>query len=98
MAKILVVEDDKALSGTVEKWLTFEHHLIEVIDDGEKALESLRFYKYDLVILDLNLPKVGGVEVCKQFRTSGGLTPILMLTGKDKIEEKEIGLDAGADD
>lgn len=98
MAKILVVEDDRALSGTVEKWLTFEHHLIEVIDDGEKALENLKFYKYDLVILDLNLPKIGGIEVCKQFRTAGGLTPILMLTGKDKIEEKEVGLDAGADD
>ncbi|HEY9712271.1 MAG TPA: response regulator transcription factor [Chroococcales cyanobacterium] len=98
MAKILMVEDDRALRETVDKWLTFEHHRVEIVDNGESALESLKFYKYDLIILDLNLPKVSGLEVCKQFRQSGGVTPILMLTGKDKIEEKEEGFDLGADD
>lgn len=98
MAKILIVEDDKALCGTVEKWLTFEHHLVEVVDNGEAALENLKFYKYDLVVLDVNLPKLSGLDVCKQFRETGGSTPILMLTGKDAIDDKERGLDAGADD
>ncbi|HEY9777017.1 MAG TPA: response regulator transcription factor [Planktothrix sp.] len=98
MAKILIVEDDKSLSGTVEKWLTFEHHLVEVVDNGEQALENLKFYKYDMVVLDINLPKVSGMDVCKQFRAGGGATPILMLTGRDAIDDKEKGLDAGADD
>jgi DNA-binding response OmpR family regulator len=98
MAKILVVEDDKALCNTVEKWLTFEHHLVEVVDNGAQALENLKFYKYDLVVLDINLPKMSGLEVCKEFRAGGGSTPVLMLTGKDTVEEKEQGLDSGADD
>src|SRR5262249_466480 len=54
--------------------------------------------KYDMVVLDVNLPKLSGLDVCKQFRESGGSTPILMLTGKDAIDDKERGLDAGADD
>ena len=98
MAKILLVEDDKALCGTVQKWLTHEHHLVEAVDNGEQALENLKFYKYDLVVLDVNLPKMSGLDVCKQFRQSGGVTAILMLTGRDAIDDKEKGLDSGADD
>jgi len=61
-------------------------------------VENLKFYKYDLVVLDVNLPKLSGLDVCRQFREARGSTPILMLTGKDAIDDKERGLDAGADD
>jgi DNA-binding response OmpR family regulator len=98
MAKILVVDDDKALSGTVVKWLTFEHYTVELVDNGEDATEHLKFYKFDLIILDWNLPGKQGVDVCKEFRASGGITPILMLTGKDTVDDKEKGFDSGADD
>ena len=58
----------------------------------------LRAYQYDLVILDINLPRMSGIEICREYRNKGGTTPILMLTGRDTIDEKETGLDAGADD
>jgi DNA-binding response OmpR family regulator len=98
MAKILIVEDDKALCNTVQKWLVHEHHLVEVAETGEQALENLKFYKYDLVVLDINLPKISGLDVCRQFRDKGGTTAILMLTGRDSVDDKEKGLDSGADD
>lgn len=98
MAKILVVEDDVDLSCKVNDWLSFEQHLVEVVYDGQEAHDRLRVYSYEVVVLDWDLPKMTGLEVCKQYRNQGGHTPILMLTGKDAIAEKEAGLDAGADD
>jgi len=98
MAKILVVEDEQDLSGPVRDWLGREHHLVEVVDNGPDALDRLRIYKYDVVILDLMLPGLSGMEVCRRFRSAGGTTPILMLTAKTTVEDKEAGLDAGADD
>jgi len=98
VAKVLIVEDDADLSGRVAEWLTFEKHSVEQSFDGKDADEKLRFYKYELVVLDLNLPELSGLEVCRRFRSAGGMTPILILTGKDAIHEKEEGLDAGADD
>src|SRR4030095_16645344 len=98
MAKILVVEDDLEFSGVVQGWLTNEHHAVEVVHDGKVARDTLQVYEYDLVILDWQLPGLSGVEICQQFRSQGGVTPILMLTGKSAIAEKEAGLDAGSDD
>lgn len=98
MAKVLLVEDEKALSDVVVDWLTSQQYLVDHVDNGKEAMDRLRFYQYDLVILDWNLPEMEGIDVCKQFRLGGGLTPILMLTGKRAIEDKESGLDAGADD
>ncbi|MBX9722500.1 MAG: response regulator, partial [Candidatus Obscuribacterales bacterium] len=98
MAKLLLVEDDTDLSGRVNEWLCFEQHAVECVFDGMEATERLKFYQYELVILDWDLPKKTGIDVCKEFRARGGLTPILMLTGKGNINDKEIGLDAGADD
>jgi DNA-binding response OmpR family regulator len=98
MAKILIVEDEPDLAEPVRAYLTHEHHLVEVVDDGLEALERLRFYKYDLIILDWMLPGMHGVEVCKNFRQSGGTTPILMLTSRKQTNDKITGLDAGADD
>ena len=98
MAKILIVEDDSHLLSDVVDWLEFEQHTVESVGDGKEADERLKFYKYDLVVLDWELPSMHGIEVCKRYRAGGGLTPILMLTGKGHINEKEQGLDAGADD
>lgn len=98
MAKLLLVEDDTDLSGRVNEWLCFEQHAVECVFDGIEAAQRLKFYQYELVILDWDLPKKTGIEVCKEYRSGGGLTPILMLTGKGSINDKEMGLDAGADD
>jgi len=98
MPKILLAEDDPELAGVVKDWLTREFHVVEWVADGNEALESLRFYEYDVLILDWAMPGITGVEIAKKFRAQGGTTPILMLTGKTMIREKEEGFDAGADD
>ncbi|MBX9687157.1 MAG: response regulator transcription factor [Candidatus Obscuribacterales bacterium] len=98
MAKVLIIEDDKQLSLLISDWLRGQGHLPEAIYKGAEGLERLKFYKYDLVILDWELPEISGPEICKEYRSSGGATPILMLTGKKELDDKEEGLDAGADD
>src|ERR1700693_3832175 len=98
MAKILIVEDEVDLSDPVKAYLEHEHHLVEVVSDGQEAMERLRFYKYDVIILDWVLPGMPGVDVCKSFRASGGTTPILMLTSRKQTQDKITGLDSGADD
>ena len=98
MAKILIVEDDQVLANNIKQWLISENHAVEIINNGEETLEHLRFYQYDAIVLDLMMPGKGGLEICKEYRAAGGVLPIIMLTGKTKIEDKEVGLDAGADD
>jgi len=98
MAKILLAEDDLALATTIKDWLEFEKNSVEAVQDGASALENLLALTYDVAILDWNLPKMTGVEVCKKYRAKGGVTPILLLTGKNTVKEKEEGLDSGADD
>jgi two-component system, OmpR family, manganese sensing response regulator len=98
MAKILIVEDEVDLSEPVRVYLEGEHHLVEVVGDGQEAMERLRFYKYDVIILDWMLPGLSGIDVCKSFRASGGTTPILMLTSRKQTQDKIVGLDSGVDD
>jgi len=98
MAKILLVEDEDDISDLITAWLAKDHHVVEVASSGEAALDLLRVYPFDVLILDWMLPGISGVEVCRDFRTRGGTTPILMLTAKSHVNEKERGLDAGADD
>lgn len=98
MAKILLVEDDVDLGDRIVQWLKHEHHTVDLIADGQQASDYLAQLKYDLIVLDWGLPNRNGVDVLKEFRNSGGVTPVLLLTGKGKISEKEEGLDAGADD
>ncbi|MBC7999626.1 MAG: response regulator transcription factor [Leptolyngbya sp.] len=98
MAKILIVEDDKSLVSTIKDWLNFEHHIVEVAETGEDALSLLKITNYDLMILDISLPGINGDDVLRQFRADGGSTPVIMLTGRGELKDKEDGLDAGADD
>jgi DNA-binding response OmpR family regulator len=98
MPKLLLVEDDLDLCSRMVEWLSFEQHTVEVVHDGQEASDRLKLYQYELVILDWQLPKLSGVELCKRFRSSGGKTPILMLTGRTTVDDKEEGLDSGADD
>ncbi|HEY9786952.1 MAG TPA: response regulator transcription factor [Candidatus Obscuribacterales bacterium] len=98
MSKVLIVEDEADLAGQIRQWLTREHYTVEIADNGQSAMELLRVYQYDVVILDWMLPGMSGIEVCKQFRSRGGKTPVIMLTAKSSVDEKEEGLDSGADD
>ncbi|HEY9785179.1 MAG TPA: response regulator transcription factor [Candidatus Obscuribacterales bacterium] len=98
MAKILVVDDDKLLTDMISDCLSAEHHVVECSLNGDDARERMQNYHYDVIILDWGLPGISGLELCKKFRFDGGTTPILMLTGRDTISEKESGLDSGADD
>ncbi len=98
MAKVLFVEDEKALSDVVVDWLTAQQYIVEHVGDGQEALHRLNCYQYDVIVLDWGLPGISGIEVCQQFRSKGGATPVLMLTGKRDVDDKEAGLDAGADD
>ena len=98
MAKILLVEDDNDLANTVRTFLIFQRHAVETIADGRDALDHLLTFDYELVILDWELPRASGIEILREFRNRGANTPILMLTGKDAIDEKLTGLDSGADD
>jgi DNA-binding response OmpR family regulator len=98
MAKVLIVEDDIPVSETIEEWLKLEHHMVEKLHNGTEALECMKAFEYDLIVLDWMLPELSGTEICKQFRMRGGKTPILMLTVNDAVSQKATGLDAGADD
>jgi DNA-binding response OmpR family regulator len=98
MARIFLVEDEEPLSKLIAKWLKFESHMVEVCDRGDAALLALSRELFDVIILDIMLPGLNGIEVCKRFRDSGGATPILMLTSKRSLDDKEAGLDSGADD
>jgi DNA-binding response OmpR family regulator len=98
MAKILVVEDDADLCDSLKDLLMMDHHKVDTANSGGEAQHLLHIAQYDLLILDWNLPDMQGVDICKQFRTNGGSSPVLMLTGKGAVTDKIAGLDAGADD
>ena len=96
-AKILLVEDDVANALTVKEWLLLEHHNVDVAFTGNQALDYLKAFTYDLLILDWQLPGPSGLQICKAYKsqTSG---PVMMLTGMTSIEQRVEGLEAGADD
>lgn len=96
--RILVVEDDKDLAHFVRKGLQEERHAVDVAEDGEAGLELASSGGYDLMIVDVMLPKVDGLTFCRRVRGWGDRTPILLLTARDTVEDKVAGLDTGADD
>ena len=99
MAKFLLIEDDVDLCYTITLSLTAEsHNVVEVVNNGLEGLERVLYGHYDVIILDLSLPDMDGLEICRQYREKGGVTPVIMLTGRNAIPDRELGLDTGADD
>ncbi len=98
MAKLLVVEDDSNLADSVVDMLKSENHTVEHAPNGADAANLLAVSAYDAIVLDLGLPDKDGIEVLREYRGRGGKGKILILTGRGKVEEKELGLDLGADD
>ncbi|MEH2116135.1 response regulator [Nostoc sp.] len=96
--KILVVEDDELNAHTLTAVLNNQNYAVEIATDGDAAWDFIQTYDYDLILLDVVLPKLDGISLCRQIRSSGLQMPILLLTGRDSSHEKAIGLDAGADD
>jgi len=96
--KILIVEDNVDLNKSLKEILELDNYLVESAFDGEEALDYILSGEYDLIVLDILLPKLDGYEVCKIIREKGIKTPVLMLTAKGTIQDKVKGLDIGADD
>ncbi len=96
--KILLVEDDRALGSLVATYLQDHHYAVDIATDGEMALDLARTYPYDLILLDLALPKLDGLSVCRQLRTERRAVPIAILTQRDRPDDRVAGLEAGADD
>jgi DNA-binding response OmpR family regulator len=96
--RILVTEDEKDLADALAKGLERQGYAVDVAYDGEESLRLAEVNDYDLIILDLNLPKVDGMEVCRSLRDSGSSIGILMLTARSGLDSRVDGLDIGADD
>ena len=96
--RLLVVEDDPAVRGAVERALRHAGHQPALATDGVRALEQATAVPYDAVVLDLGLPGLDGLEVCRRLRAAGNRVPVLMLTARAAVAERVSGLDAGADD
>src|SRR5690348_3277405 len=98
MACILIVEDEADIAQPLAEDLGLEGHHVEIATDGEGALQRGRDAKWDLILLDVMLPRKDGFEVCRQLRCAGVRTPIILLTARTQEAEKVMGLDLGADD
>lgn len=96
--RVLVVEDERDLNNIITKYLKKSNFNVDNVFDGEEALDYLNSAEYDLVILDVMMPKINRYEVLKTMRKENNDTPVLMLTAKDGIDDKVKGLDLGADD
>jgi two-component system response regulator MprA len=97
-ARILVVDDEPAVQSALSRALSLEHYRVAQAIDGNEALERLGTAPYEAVILDISMPKVDGLEVCRRLREGGDRTPVLMLTARGEVDDRVAGLDAGADD
>ncbi|MCL5091488.1 MAG: response regulator transcription factor [Patescibacteria group bacterium] len=95
---LLIVEDEEKIANFLRRGLIEEHFAVDMAKDGEEALYETDINTYDCIILDILLPKVDGVTVCRTIRKKNTTVPILLLTAKDAVEDKIAGLDAGADD
>jgi DNA-binding response OmpR family regulator len=96
--RILLVEDERKVASFIARALRETAYAVDVAETGEKGMKLARDNPYDLVLLDIRLPDVSGVEVCRKLRQAGLETPILMLTARSLVEQRVEGLDAGADD
>jgi DNA-binding response OmpR family regulator len=96
--KILLVEDDLRLAETLAEALTDQRYVVDIVADGETGWRQVKSMSYDLLLLDVMLPELNGIELCHRLRSHGHTMPILMLTACDTLSDEVNGLDAGADD
>ena len=95
---VAIVDDDAAIRTALGRALRMENYDVELFDDGLSALKSVQLRAPDAIVLDLQLPDIDGLEICRRIRRSGDTTPILMLTARDAVNDRVAGLDVGADD
>src|SRR5258708_4732908 len=98
MTKILIIEDEPGIALGLEEDLTFDGYHVEIASDGELGLRRGREGDFDLILLDVMLPKKDGFQVCRELRRAGVATPVILLTAKSQEAEKVLGLRLGADD
>src|SRR5690348_13374786 len=96
--RVLLAEDDPRLGAAIARGLRDRTYAVDVVEDGARALTEALVVTYDVVVLDVMLPSLGGFEVARALRARGVAVPILMLTARDAVEDRVAGLDAGADD
>lgn len=96
--RILLVEDEKGVANFIKKGLGEEHYTIDHAVDAEDGLSFISVNEYDMIILDIMLPNMSGIELCREIRKKGIQSPVMMLTARDSIDDKVTGLDSGADD
>lgn len=96
--RILVVDDDRAVRESLRRSLAFNGYQVELASDGQAALDAVRSVRPDAMVLDVMMPRLDGLEVCRRMRASGDDLPILVLTARDAVSDRVSGLDAGADD
>ena len=96
--RILVVDDDRAVRESLRRSLQFNGYQVDLANDGQQALESVSSARPDAMVLDVMMPRVDGLEVCRRLRGTGDDLPILVLTARDTVSDRVAGLDAGADD
>src|SRR3954471_11656480 len=98
MTTVLVVDDEPAIRESLERALALEGYAVSLASDGEQALERLAESAVDATVLDIAMPGIDGIEVCRRMRRAGDRSPVLMLTARDAVSDRVDGLDAGADD
>jgi len=96
--RVLLVEDERKVASFIARSLRENLYSVDLAETGEKALELVNTANYDLVLLDVRLPKLSGIDICREIREAGIETPVLMLTARSLVEQRVEGLDAGADD
>ncbi|MBW0101458.1 response regulator transcription factor [Pseudonocardia sp. KRD291] len=96
--RILVVDDDKAVRDSLRRSLAFNGYQVELAEDGQAALDQMVDSRPDALVLDVMMPRLDGLEVCRRLRSAGDALPILVLTARDAVSDRVAGLDAGADD
>src|SRR3954447_22098443 len=96
--KVLVVDDEPSVRSALQRALALERYDVQLAEDGQRALDILAEGVVDAIVLDVSMPRIDGLEVCRRLRSAGDRTPVLMLTARDAIDDRVAGLDAGADD
>src|SRR3954447_13612381 len=98
MTRVLIVDDEPAVRAALDRALRLDGFEVQTAADGAEALDRLAESRQDAVVLDVAMPGIDGLEVCRRLRDAGDRTPVLMLTARDAVDDRVAGLDAGADD